>query len=95
VAPADGAVLPVNAEGIEVRYTCAEPYQIAGESPFITYYGDRKNYGVDFATSAAPSSPTRTSPSRRRGEVPRLRRPPHDPRRPIPARAALSWRPAR
>ena len=26
-----------------------EPYRSAGESPFITY-GDRKDYGVDFAT---------------------------------------------
>lgn len=49
VLPADGAVLPVNADGIEVRYTCPEPYRSAGESPFITY-GDRKDYGVDFAT---------------------------------------------
>jgi hypothetical protein len=40
VLPADGAVLPVNADGIEVRYTCPEPYRSAGESPFITY-GDR------------------------------------------------------
>lgn len=55
VAPADGAVLPVNADGIEVRYTCPEPYRIAGESPFITY-GDRKDYGVDFATSPALGS---------------------------------------
>jgi hypothetical protein len=53
VLPADGAVLPVNADGIEVRYTCPEPYRSAGESPFITY-GDRKDYGVDFATR--PSS---------------------------------------
>jgi hypothetical protein len=49
VLPADGAVLPVDADGIEVRYTCPEPYRSAGESPFITY-GDRKDYGVDFAT---------------------------------------------
>jgi hypothetical protein len=37
VLPANGAVLPVNADGIEVRYTCPEPYRSAGESPFITY----------------------------------------------------------
>ena len=49
VLPADGAVLPVNEDGIEVRYTCPEPYRSAGESPFITF-GDRKDYGVDFAT---------------------------------------------
>lgn len=47
VLPAEGAVLPVNADGIEVRYTCPEPYRSAGESPFIAY-GDRKDYGVDF-----------------------------------------------
>jgi hypothetical protein len=49
VLPADGAVLPVNADGIEVRYTCPEPYRSAGESLFITY-GDRADYGVDLAT---------------------------------------------
>ena len=42
VLPADGAVLPTNADGIEVRYTCPQPYRIAGESPFATH-GDRSD----------------------------------------------------
>jgi len=50
VLPADGAVLPTNADGIEVRYTCFEPYRIAGESPFATY-GGRDDYGVYFSAS--------------------------------------------
>src|SRR5215208_7010101 len=60
VLPADGAVLPVNADGIEVRYTCPEPYRSAGESPFITF-GDRKDYGVYFATSPALGNDRRLS----------------------------------
>jgi len=55
VLPADGAVLPVDADGVEVRYTCPAPYRSAGESPFVTY-GGRKDYGVDFATGAALGS---------------------------------------
>jgi hypothetical protein len=60
VLPADGAVLPTNADGIEVRYTCPEPYRIAGESPFATY-GDRSDYGVSFATSPALGNDGRLS----------------------------------
>ena len=60
VQAADGAVLPVNADGIEVRYTCPEPYRSAGESPFITF-GDRSDYGVYFATSPALGNDGRLS----------------------------------
>ena len=47
-------------EGIEVRYTCPEPYRSAGESPFITF-GDRSDYGVYFATSPALGNDGRLS----------------------------------
>ncbi len=60
VLPADGAVLPTNADGIEVRYTCFEPYRIAGESPFATY-GGRDDYGVYFSASPALGNDGRLS----------------------------------
>ena len=50
VLPADGAVLPVNPEGIETRYTCPEPYHVTSPDTFPTF-GDRTDYGVCFATS--------------------------------------------
>ena len=55
VLPGDGAVLLVNAGGIETRYACPEPYTIAGEPPFSTF-GDRKDYGVWYATAPALGS---------------------------------------
>ena len=58
--PADGAVLPTNPDGIEVRYSCPEPYRSAGESPFIVF-GDRSDYGVYFATSPALGTDGRLS----------------------------------
>jgi hypothetical protein len=50
VFPDDGAVLPVNPEGIETRYTCPEPYHVTSPDTFPTF-GDRAEYGVHFATS--------------------------------------------
>ena len=50
VLPADGAVLPTNADGIEVRYVCPEPYHITSPDTFPVF-GDRKDYGVHFAAS--------------------------------------------
>ena len=44
--------MPLNPNGIEVRYTCPEAYIIAGEPPFATY-GGRDDYGVDFASAPA------------------------------------------
>ena len=60
VLPADGAALPTNPDGIEVRYTCPEPYRIAGESPFVTY-GGRDDYGVYFSSSATLGNDGRLS----------------------------------
>lgn len=50
VLPADGATVPINPAGIEVRYTCPEAYRISGEPPFAVY-GGRKDYGVHFASA--------------------------------------------
>jgi hypothetical protein len=50
VFPEDGAAVPINPAGIEVRYTCPEAYRISGEPPFAVY-GGRKDYGVHFASS--------------------------------------------
>ena len=50
VYPENGATVPLNGAGNEVRYTCPEGYRISGEPPFATY-GGRKDYGVDFATA--------------------------------------------
>ena len=52
VFPANGASVPLNPNGVEVRYTCPEAYIIAGEPPFATY-GGRDDYGVDFASAPA------------------------------------------
>ena len=60
VLPADGAALPANPDGIEIRYSCPEPYRIAGESPFVTY-GGRDDYGVYFSASATLGSDGRLS----------------------------------
>ena len=51
VAPADGATLPVDANGIEVRYACPEPYHSTSE-PFAVY-GARRDYGVWFSATPA------------------------------------------
>lgn len=50
VYPENGATVPLNGAGNEVRYTCFEGYRISGVPPFAVY-GGRKDYGVDFATS--------------------------------------------
>jgi hypothetical protein len=50
VFPDNGAALPIDPEGVEVRYACPEPYISWGEPPFATY-GGRKDYGVDFASA--------------------------------------------
>jgi hypothetical protein len=50
VFPDDGATVPINPAGIEVRYTCPEAYRISGEPPFAVY-GGRKDYGVHFASA--------------------------------------------
>jgi hypothetical protein len=50
VFPDDGAVIPVNPHGIEVRYTCPE-YIVSGEPPFAVYGSRRNSYGLHFATS--------------------------------------------
>ena len=55
VLPADGAVLPVNDDGIETRYTCPEPYHVTSPAEFPTF-GGRENYGVWFATNPALGS---------------------------------------
>jgi hypothetical protein len=60
VLPADGAALPTNPDGIEVRYTCPEPYRIAGESPFVTH-GGRDDFGVYFSSSATLGNDGRLS----------------------------------
>jgi hypothetical protein len=52
VFPDNGATVPINPDGIEVRYSCPEPYRISGEPPFAVY-GGRKDYGVQFATAPA------------------------------------------
>src|SRR5829696_2634889 len=46
--PTDGAALPVNPDGVELRYSCPL-YIVAGEPPFATY-GDRNEYGTVVAT---------------------------------------------
>jgi hypothetical protein len=50
VFPDDGATVPINPDGIEVRYACPEPYIISGEPPFAVF-GGRDDYGVDFASA--------------------------------------------
>ena len=54
VAPADGATLPVDANGIETRYACPEPYHMTPE-PFAVY-GARRDYGVWFSATPALGS---------------------------------------
>ncbi len=55
VLPADGAVSPVDPDGIEARYTCPAPYHVTSPDTFPTF-GDRKDYGVWFANSPALGS---------------------------------------
>ena len=60
VQPAEGAVLPVNADGIEVRYTCPEPYR-ARASRRSSRSATATDYGVYFATSPALGNDGRLS----------------------------------
>ena len=46
--PADGAALPINPAGIELRYSCPV-YIVSGEPPFAVY-GGRRDYGTVVAT---------------------------------------------
>ena len=46
--PAEGAALPIDPAGIELRYSCPV-YIISGEPPFATY-GGRRDYGTVVAT---------------------------------------------
>jgi hypothetical protein len=50
LAPADGAQVPADADGIPVRLTCPDYRQFAGT---ITVYGDYTDYEVSFATEPA------------------------------------------
>ena len=50
LAPADGATLPVNADGIPVSYTCPV-YRVA--DPGFPLFGGPKDYGVSLSTSPA------------------------------------------
>ena len=50
LAPADGATLPVDADGIPVSYTCPV-YRIA--DPGFPLFGGPKDYGISLSTSSA------------------------------------------
>jgi hypothetical protein len=52
VFPDDGAAVPVDPDGIEVRYTCPA-YTVAGEPCNFPLPGGRKDYGVLFASTPA------------------------------------------
>jgi hypothetical protein len=51
-APADGATLPVDPDGIPVAFTCPV-YRIADAGGGFVTYGGADDYGVSFATSPA------------------------------------------
>ncbi len=52
VFPDDGAAVPVNPDGIEVRYTCPA-YTVAGQPGNFPVPGGRKDYGVYFSATPA------------------------------------------
>lgn len=52
VSPADGAVLPINTNGIPVVYTCPV-YKVSSAGEGFSVFGGRQDYNVAFASSPA------------------------------------------
>jgi hypothetical protein len=51
VFPDNGTAVPIDPEGVEVRYACPEPYLISGNGDAFSVFGGRDDYGVDFASA--------------------------------------------
>jgi hypothetical protein len=50
--PPDGAMLPVDSAGVEVRFTCPDYRQFGDGGPF-SVFGDRSDYSAEFGSSTA------------------------------------------
>jgi hypothetical protein len=59
LGPEDGATVPANPDGIQVRFACPT-YRISGDGGRFTQFGDWDDYGAEFATKPDRDSTSET-----------------------------------